>query len=275
MIFLVALRDLCSAIGACVIVGVARALHGAFGQPHFADLEDRYGWNEDEPFESLTNLGALVQKYMDADPGDLTATTEFLIAADGLSPEDCFKEASVVAPEEIHQRPAYDVMEDLARAYSKARQVPTHSLQCQLCGQIGSFSNGACHACGGAATHPSWAIWCDGRAVDYNVKRRMEKDAYLLQKEGKKITIFDSNGKQLFVAPPPMLMASGGVERIGLTNSWRDSKGRFCKSPECDTIHPMDEPYANHVAGHHGYGVMDEPYSVEVIRPEPWPTEIR
>lgn len=67
--------------------------------------------------------------------------------------------------------------------------------------------------------------------------------------------LLDSYGKQLFVAPPPVLMQSGHTKRIGLSNRWRDGNGRFCKSPECielsgsakrwfeQTIHPMDEPY--------------------------------
>jgi len=73
--------------------------------------------------------------------------------------------------------------------------------------------------------------------------------------------VLDAYGKRECVAPPPVLMASGGIKRIGLTNRWRDSKGRFCKSPEWfeqsmreqfvqpisaanRTILPVDEPYS-------------------------------
>ena len=55
--------------------------------------------------------------------------------------------------------------------------------------------------------------------------------------------VLDAYGKRECVCPPPTLMAFGDIKRIGFSNSWRDSKGRFCKSPECDTARPMDEPY--------------------------------
>lgn len=243
--------DKCLGYGKCDHCGRGHKRH------HFADLEGRYGWDEDGPLKGPTNLDTLVEKYMAADPADMTATIDFLVAAEGLKPEDCFKEASVVmkampigrvaehtkpglgkqTDAEVKAGQMYDVMDDLARAYTMTYGVPTHSLQCELCGQIGSFSNGACHACGGrAAHHPSWAIWFDGRAVDYLDKRRMEEDAYQLQKDGKKITIFDSNGKQIFVAPAPKMLKSE-------CKQCRDAKGRFTKKREVLSIHPMDEPY--------------------------------
>lgn len=195
-----------------------------------------------DPPSKPTKLDKLIKAYMAQDALDPTSTINFLMEVDGL--EDPFAEAPMLPPPKPSD------------AATSAR--PPRARKCQVCGQIGSFSGGVCHVCGGRATHPSWAIWSDGGAVDYRDKRSMEEDAYQLQKEGKKITIFDSYGKQLFVAPPPVLMASGGVQRIGLSNRWRDSRELERQYEEQFTalismsstakqwfgsIQPMDEPY--------------------------------
>ncbi len=237
------------ALVVCLVLIVAFGVRQfVISAPHYSDLESRYGWDKESA--KPTKLDKLIKAYMAQDALDPTSTINFLIEVDGL--EDPFAEALMLPPpkpkdaatsarppryqkKNVGNATMYSVMDDLMRAYS----VPTHSLQCQLCGQIGSFSGGACHACGGraTATHPSWAIWSDdGSVVDYFDKRKMEVDAYQLQKQGKKITIFDSNGKQLFVAPPPQLFKEE-------MKQLRDNKGRFKKKEKACSIHPLDEPY--------------------------------
>jgi hypothetical protein len=204
-----------------------------------------------------TKLDRLIEAYMKSDPADVSATIEFLLGAETLTdpfaeaPAPAFNpppkpsDAATSARPAKFRRGAYDVIDDLERSYAMTYGVPTFALQCQLCGEIGSFSSGTCHACGGRATHPSWVIWHEGSGVDYYDKQKMEVDAYRMQKAGNKITVFDSNGKQLFVAPSPRLIQ----ER----HRTRDKRGRFVKQSKHDCecglcsgtgmIYPMDEPY--------------------------------
>ena len=106
---------------------------------HFADLEGRYGWNEDGPRDKPTKLEARIAKYMEADPLDPSATLEFLMEVDALKdpfadapdwaqkiedkrkalpPPKPSDAATSARPPWARKGPVYSVMDDLARAYS-------------------------------------------------------------------------------------------------------------------------------------------------------------
>jgi hypothetical protein len=82
--------------------------------PHFADLEKRYGW--DKPDEKPTKMDFLVEEYMKMDPLDPAATTSFLLQASDL--QDPFAEGR----EEFlfgspHLSPGQQIVDDIAKHY--------------------------------------------------------------------------------------------------------------------------------------------------------------
>ncbi len=96
------------------------------GPPHHANLEARYGWAEDEPYDKPTKLDKLIEAYMRQDTLDPSATIDFLMKADGLSDPFADAPAPVRPPPPKPSDAATSARPPWARTGNEARLQKLH-----------------------------------------------------------------------------------------------------------------------------------------------------